>query len=469
MDRLGLEPRILFHRVLQVLNSLWYTGCVDIDLIDKNNMLPLCYQMASVHRRKDSKYWYCTFRIPVPDKDSGEVSLKQFQRNTKQLEKKKAERAADEIERATREELGTGDEKSAKLLQIVTEATQEAVRGTLSEPMARKCLMEIYAIANGSEILTYSTRAWFDEWLARKNRTVKPATYALYRLAVDTFATWLGDRADNRIEAVSSQDIRRWRDQLHDEGRTGKTVGQYQKSVSSAFRAAVSEGVLLRNPAEGLDFLPKEDSVKRIPFSADEIKALIAHSDPQWALAIQIGYYTGLRLRDIANLKWADVDLLNGGVILVEPMKQPRKKEHKKQLEVPVHPALLNVFTEYPSSDDGKSFVFPNLAKRPTGGRGGLSSSFTDLMSAAGVDPMVKRTRKKGQAGRKVSAKGFHSLRHSFVSALANTGVDAELRHELTGHDDADSHKIYTHLDRERLKGAMSSLPSLADSDDGKV
>ncbi len=417
--------------------------------------------MASVHRRKDSKYWYCNFRIPIVDSTTGEGKCKQIQRNTKQVDRKKAERAADEIEKATREEFGAGDEKGGKMLRVLREATEKAVRGTLSEPLARKCLMEIYVIANGSELLTYSTREWFDEWLARKSRTVKPATYSLYRLAVDAFATWLGDRAANRLEAVSPQDIRRWRDLLHDEGRAGKTVGQYQKSVSSAFRSAVAEGVLLRNPADGLDFLPKEDSVKREPFTNEEVKALIENSDDQWTLSIQIGFYTGLRLRDIANLKWDNVNLLEGGSIEVEPMKQARKKEYKKRLEIPMHSALLSAFEDYPSSDDPEAFVFPNLANRTTGGSGGLSWLFSQIMEKAGVDPMVKRTRKEGQAGRSVSAKGFHSLRHTFISALANTGVSPELRQELSGHDDSESHKIYTHLDRERLKGALSQMPDL--------
>ncbi len=457
----GTRTQDLLYGVFDRLECPFYQGSTSLDVIDKIDLLPICYRVASVHQRKDSKYWYCTFRVLVVDPETRDETWRQFQKNTKEIDRKKAQRAAEEIEEATRKEYGTGKDNGRKMLAILREATEEAMHGTLSETFARKCLSDIFAVANGTELLSYTTRQWFDEWLKRKERTVKPGTYSLYRLALDAFAAWLGDRALKRIESVSSQDIRCWRDQLHDEGRTGKTVGQYQKSVSSALRAAVNEGILLRNPADSLECLPKEDSVKREPFSEEEVRRLIAYSDPQWALTIKTAYYTGLRLRDITNLKWCDVNLTNGGTISVEPLKQARKKVNKKRLELPMHPALHGSFAEYPSSDDPESFVFPDLATRDSGGSYGLSWQFTQIMTKAGVDPMIKRTREEGQAGRSVSARGFHSLRHTFISALANSGVSPELRQELSGHDDADSHKIYTHVDRERMKGALSQMPDL--------
>ena len=62
----------------------------------------------------------------------------------------------------------------------------------------------------------------------------------------------------------------------------------------------------------------------------------------------------------------------------------------------------------------------------------------------AGIDEGNIRER-NGAAGRSVSALSFHSLRHSFNSALANAGVSQELRQKLTGHASADMNTIYTH------------------------
>ena len=59
---------------------------------------------------------------------------------------------------------------------------------------------------------------------------------------------------------------------------------------------------------------------------------------------------------------------------------------------------------------------------------------------AEGVDKLLKKgdwnrlqVEAKGKNGRKRSSLSFHSLRHSFNSAMANTGVTQEIRQRLTG------------------------------------
>jgi hypothetical protein len=106
--------------------------------------------------------------------------------------------------------------------------------------------------------------------------------------------------------------------------------------------------------------------------------------------------------------------------------------------------------------DNPKGGLCPQLAKVPLGGRNGLSWQFAGLMALAGLDPH------KVQAGRnQFSRKSFHSLRHSFSSALANIGVSADVRMKLTGHKSVDVHRRYTHMQLEPLKAAIAALPRL--------
>jgi integrase len=85
------------------------------------------------------------------------------------------------------------------------------------------------------------------------------------------------------------------------------------------------------------------------------------------------------------------------------------------------------------------------------------------FMAKAGIDAGVIRER-TGAAGRSVSALSFHSLRHSFNSALANAGVSQELRQKLTGHASADMNAIYTHHELETVRTAIKTLPRLPKS-----
>jgi site-specific recombinase XerD len=63
--------------------------------------------------------------------------------------------------------------------------------------------------------------------------------------------------------------------------------------------------------------------------------------------------------------------------------------------------------------------------------------------------------------GRKQWSLSFHSLRHSFNSALANAGVDVEVRQELTGHASAEQNESYTHRHIESLRKAVMKVPPI--------
>jgi len=64
-----------------------------------------------------------------------------------------------------------------------------------------------------------------------------------------------------------------------------------------------------------------------------------------------------------------------------------------------------------------------------------------------------------GKGIRNFTNRTFHSLRHSFNSALANAGVTEEVRMKLSGHSSKAMNTRYTHLEVGTLKRAMTSLP----------
>src|SRR6266404_5637329 len=66
-----------------------------------------------------------------------------------------------------------------------------------------------------------------------------------------------------------------------------------------------------------------------------------------------------------------------------------------------------------------------------------------------------------GKKGRNISAHSYHSLRHSFNSALAKANVSQELRQKLTGHASEAMNTLYTHHELEVIRGAVQSLPRL--------
>ena len=191
-------------------------------------------------------------------------------------------------------------------------------------------------------------------------------------------------------------------------------------------------------------------------FTPEQIRALVAEAQGDWKGAILCGLFTGLRLKDVTELRWESID---AGLTKIElvPHKTRRKKKNRKVV-LPIHPELA-AWLKKQTRGIGKAPVFPTLAGKSGGGKSGLSSMFRRIMERAGVEGRILRER-NGE-GRSQSSLSFHSLRHSFNSALANAGVSQEIRQKLTGHASASMNEIYTHRELDPLRKAVALLPKI--------
>jgi integrase len=96
------------------------------------------------------------------------------------------------------------------------------------------------------------------------------------------------------------------------------------------------------------------------------------------------------------------------------------------------------------------------LHGKPSGSHGGLSNAFNRLMQVAQIRVPVG-VKKEGKA-RQFRALCFHSLRHSFVSRLANAEVSADVRKQIVGDE---IHQRYVHLELALQKSALGKLDSI--------
>jgi integrase len=164
-----------------------------------------------------------------------------------------------------------------------------------------------------------------------------------------------------------------------------------------------------------------------------------------------LGATSGLRLSDIANLRWEALDL-EAGLLRLQTQKT------SAIVVVPLHAGFLDWLAGQPRGI-AKAHIFPRLAGIGTAGRQGLSVQFRGIMRKAGVTGRVSEP--NGKKGRTRNSNSFHSLRHHFVSQLANQGVAPDIRQKLAGHSSATVHGIYSHHELETLRQAVSKLPTL--------
>lgn len=150
------------------------------------------------------------------------------------------------------------------------------------------------------------------------------------------------------------------------------------------------------------------------------------------AAFVKFAFYTGLRRGELFKLKWSDVDLERGFIILRSP-------KGGKTITLPVSSEAVETLK---SIDVKGEYVFP--------GKGGkqmkdFKSPWNRIRKAAGLPEGFR----------------FHGLRHNYASHLVSNGVGLEIVKELMTHKDMITTQRYAHLFPGALKEAVERSGSI--------
>jgi hypothetical protein len=104
-------------------------------------------------------------------------------------------------------------------------------------------------------------------------------------------------------------------------------------------------------------------------------------------------------------------------------------------------------------------YLFPSLAGKSSGSFGGLSNAFGRLMNKAGI--VVPIGVKKEGKGRQFRKKGYHALKYSQASRMAEAGIPENLAKAISMHSSSPVHQGYVQYTQELQKALFSKLPSL--------
>ncbi len=455
---------------------------------------------VTLHLRPGSRYWIAAFDVPLPG-----GGTRRLKKSTKKTDKDEAMAVALQFAGLEKKIAVTPEEDTRANLDLLVKAQKAAAKGELNETMVRQLMSEMLQNATGAGLQNYTVRSWAEEWLRRKASKEK-ATRDRYATSVRTFLAFLNEKADRRLELISKADVREFRDKIRlgwkraaiaksdapkkkvkkidakpdqpPPPRTARTTNHYAADIKGMFEDAVREGVLLANPARGLERLREDDSVEREPFETEEVRILFEKAgDPgwyplifspktskprlrlnrceDWPGMVLFGYYVGTRIGDIARLRWNNVNL-DLETVTFRPQKT---KSKLKSLKVPLHPTLMQWLKSRKIPKDRSEPIFPNLFKTTTAGKTGLSSQFSTIMDYAGIDRRLIRRAANGMKA--LYARGFHSLRHTSNSALANADVSQEMRMKIIGHQTQEVNQIYTRFEIEKMRMEIKKLPAI--------
>lgn len=214
--------------------------------------------------------------------------------------------------------------------------------------------------------------------------------------------------------------VTRWVDER---GWTSTTERNARRSITRAFSWAVEQGILAKNPLQGMR-CPRAKARGRI-ITVDEFRTLLRHSKSDFKPLLFALWQTGCRPKEARMLRWTDV--LDDRWVLAEHKTVAKVGKPRVIYLTPSMQKLMAVLRRGGAADGA---VFLNSRGVP--------------WSASALKQRVMRLKKK--LGMKADLCTY-MLRHAFGTNAVLNGVDVATVAELMGHSSVETiTRHYLHL-----------------------
>ena len=248
-------------------------------------------------------------------------------------------------------------------------------------------------------------------------------------------------------------------DQKAREGLSANSINKHLVLFNGVFNEAIRMQELYRNPCVGV-MLPKTVRFRGSAYDAETAQRLLeaVRGDPI-ETPVWLGLFLGLRRSEVAGLRWCDVDLENGYVIIrntvtcfktLHEQEQTKSEASRRKLFLPASlREYLRAKKEACESyrdllrtayqDSGHVCQWPDgSAYRPDF----ITRRFQTVLKQAGL-PEIR----------------FHDLRHTAGSLLVNSGHSIKQVQEFLGHEKVTTTlDVYIHMSEDGKADTASKL-----------
>jgi site-specific recombinase XerD len=245
------------------------------------------------------------------------------------------------------------------------------------------------------------------------------------------------------LSNINTQMIESYKAERLENGLKPTGVNRELATIKFLLNKAVNWNYLTSNPAKPVKLLRLPKTPAKF-LSTDEIGKLIEHASTWLKPILIVLRNTGVRLHELLNLRWSDLDFKNKRVLIrssktnnyrVMPMNQ---ELYQTLLWLRDHYPLPHMDRIVPREDCQKEYIFcmPDGSKLES-----IKKSFNNACKKAGI---------------KASP---HTLRHSFASHLVMSGVDLVSIKELLGHTQISTTMVYARLSPSYKASTVEKLP----------
>ena len=259
----------------------------------------------------------------------------------------------------------------------------------------------------------------------------KPSTVRNEKHLIGNFMEYF--TADFDADSLRSISVEMWLLQIYSTRPTNAHL-KY-RTLKAMFNWAIRNEMVKTNPFLGIK-LPRKRVLHPVFINKEEFYQILNYEPYDYMRNIYIiAFYTGLRLGELINLEWKDIDLTKKSlrVANTDTFSTKSGKDRVIPLCLPVHNLLCEM------SEDRKENKYVIVRH---------CSSYISHR-------FLKAVRKTDLSGRHIH---FHTLRHSFASNLVCKGVSLYAVKELLGHSDYATTQVYAHLQQQPLIDAVNML-----------
>lgn len=366
--------------------------------------------------------------------------------NTEETNREKAQAKADGKSAAVKGKLTLTELVSQIMVQIATMPPED-------RPRIRQEIAGVLMAGTGSAL------ALSDAWATWLNSPLKgnpsAQTIAGYETCWKRFKTWAEGQNITQLHEVTPMLAEDYASHLWSSKVSPRTFNYHIKFLLAMFKMLRVKAGIFTNPWGDIKTMALETQ-GRHNFTPEELTKITSSATGSLRTLIAIGLYTGLRLGDAVALRWEDI---REEVIEVIPNKTRRKG---KVITIPLHPVLRMVLMQHQRTTGLTAGpLFPEESKEYARSHDKLSRGIQSFFMSCGI--VTKAELAKGaHRKRRAVIKGFHSLRHSFVSLCAANNVPPSTIQALVGHGSPAMTAIYTHIDNTQKKEAIAALPAMS-------
>ena len=266
-------------------------------------------------------------------------------------------------------------------------------------------------------------------------RGLSPRTRAAYKRDLDQYSDELKYLDLQDPCKVNEHQVRSIIARLHRRGLGPRSLQRLLSALRSFYRWLMREGLADHNPATAVK-APKAPAKLPATMDSDAVTQLldIKENSPvaiRDKAIMELFYSSGLRLSELATLRWDQIDRTSGLLTVTG-------KGNKTRV-VPIGSYAAKALDKWRKvRGNFAGFEEPHIF---------VSNRGTPI-STRSIQSRIRYWAKKQGLPQQVYP---HLLRHSFASHMLESSGDLRAVQELLGHADISTTQVYTHLDFQHL------------------